>query len=67
MRPDVKEPTQRPARPVRFAREAGDIIGVSLFQPRSCRAMVEAIRAHPGWAEARVSRRGPDGVVRSEV
>lgn len=29
--------------------------------------MVEAIRAHPGWAEARVSRRGPDGVVRSVI
>jgi hypothetical protein len=67
MRADFNEQAQAGARSLRFMKEAGDIIAVSLFQPRSCRAMIEAIKAHPGWTEARVSRRGPDGEVRSVI
>src|SRR4051812_24853633 len=67
MSTDFKEQAQPHARSLRLVKEAGDIISVSLFQARVCRGMVEAIHAHSGWAEARVSRRGPDGVVRSVI
>ncbi|HEX8493850.1 MAG TPA: 2OG-Fe(II) oxygenase [Pyrinomonadaceae bacterium] len=68
MREALKEIVQLGKRRIRFTREAGGIIiSVSLFQPRSCRAIIESVRGHAGWDSAKVSRRGPDGQLRSVV
>lgn len=67
MREDFKEIVQLGQRRIRFGKEADGIIAVPLFQPRSCRAIIESVTANTGWDSAKVSRRGPDGEVRSVV
>lgn len=67
MEKDSGPPLRLGQRAVRFTKEAGDIISLSLFQPRLCRAMIEGVRKHEGWATAKVSRRGEDGEMRSIV
>lgn len=54
-------------RVVSFTEEAQGIIALPLFQPASCRAMIEAVRGNERWQSAKVSRRAPDGEVRSII
>lgn len=65
MRKDFKQQIQAGGRSIRFTKEADGVIALSLFQPRTCRAMIESVREHHGWDSAKVSRRGADGVLRS--
>lgn len=64
---DFKEQFQPGKRRIRFTKESEGIISLSLFQPRSCRKMIESVRENEGWTSAKVSRRGPDGQMRSVV
>lgn len=67
MKKDAKEQFQLGRRLIRFTKEGEGIVSLSLFQPRSCRKMIESVREHEGWASAKVSRRGADGEMRSVV
>lgn len=67
MRTDFKEQLQLTRRLIRFKTEAPGVVALSLFQPRSCRALIESVREHEGWQSAKVSRRGADGEMRSVV
>jgi hypothetical protein len=64
---ELEEQVQLGGRLVRYRMEAKGIVAVSLFHPRSCRAMIGAVREHEGWTTAKVSRRGEDGELRSVV
>jgi hypothetical protein len=67
MRKEFDEQIRLGGRLIRYRREARDVVSVSLFHPRSCRTIIEAVRKHEGWASAKVSRRGDDGELRSVV
>ncbi|MBD0325360.1 MAG: hypothetical protein ICV68_02960, partial [Pyrinomonadaceae bacterium] len=67
MRKDVRQSVRLGQRSVRFTEEAKGVVAVPLFQPRSCRAMIEAVREDENWRSAMVSRRTTDGELRSVV
>lgn len=67
MKADSLQQAQIGQRRIRFTRETDGIVAVSLFQPRSCQAMIEAVKGHAGWDSAKVSRRGEDGLMRSVI
>ena len=52
---------------IRFTEEAKGIIALPLFQPRSCRAMIESVSQHKGWESAKVNRRLADGKIHSII
>lgn len=67
MRKEFDEQIQLGGRVLGYTREAKGVVAVSLFHPRTCRAIIAAVREHEGWATAKVSRRGEDGEFRSVV
>lgn len=67
MEKKFKQQAQIGGRMIRFTEEAERIIALSLFQPRSCRALIESVREHKSWASAQVGKRGADGEIRSVV
>ncbi len=67
MKKGFQERFQLGQRLIRYTREAEGIIAVPLFQPRSCRAIIESFRESENWRSALVSRRGTDGELRSIV
>jgi hypothetical protein len=67
MKKDFREQVRLGQRLIHFTKEADGIVALSLFQPRSCRAMIESVRRHERWDSAKVGKRGPDGVIRSII
>lgn len=67
MKRDFKEQFQPGKRLISFTKEGEGIVSLALFQPRTCRKMIESIREHQAWTSAKVSRRGADGEMRSVV
>ena len=67
MKKDFQQEFQLGQRLIRYTEEAKGIIALPLFQPRSCRSIIEAVRKSENWRSAMVSRRGTDGELRSVV
>lgn len=67
MKRAFKQQVQLGQRLIRCTEEAEGIVAVPLFQPRTCRKIIEAVRENEGWRSAMVSKRGTDGELRAVV